>query len=127
MAAVPVNDLGLRRVEAVEAVQVHGDEVTAEHLEVALAEAVDVAAGAEEAMSDLWGARERSEVASSLRRVKAAGFTRLAVTPSLVHQVQLQREPLERSRTTSIRTSPQRQVPWCFEALGMTRDIAGTG
>ena len=50
-------------------------------------------------------------VDSGLSTVNAEGFTKLPIAPSFVHSVQLQREPVEGSSSTSNWTSPQRQVP----------------
>lgn len=55
-----------------------------------------------------------------LSNVKALGLTTLPVTPSLVQMVQLQREPRERSSSTSKVTSPQTQEPWCLVTLSMS-------
>jgi hypothetical protein len=56
-----VDEPCLGDIEAVDAVEIHGNEVTAEHVQVPLAETVNVATRAKEAPADFRRSRKRSQ------------------------------------------------------------------
>lgn len=54
---------------------------------------------------------------SPARSVNASGFTMAPIAPTLAQIEQLHIPPLLVSTSTSNRTAPQWQPPWCFPVL----------